>query len=668
MDVLSRSISTRPLLSVGLELLPWVGLAVGVTLLPTSTLEGLALSPRIALPVLLLVGGAAAVFGRRKLSETSSPSSQETPKHIESGHAPFAPDFHSTNSSNAPRLNGSEVRPSEADESSLPVMISRPDCTIVAVNEDFEHKFGYAEGEVLGKTPSEIGIWGNGDTESMVRKQLTLGKAVQNEEVSLRSANGTAHRALLSIDPASGEADDRLVWTLPGTAPRQNGKRPHRVLSRDSLTGLADRTALLEETTRVLEDTKDETEGPALLSITIEEYRGATESFGHDAGQQLIAAAASRIENAIPPRATAARIAEDTFAILLSETNEDQAREVGQTLLQELEVPFEIAGRQVPIQSSIGLALRPDDDTLFSSAEKMLQASYSAMYQVRREDGTNLNVVRGASQDDSRWLHRRERLREAIHQDELTLHYQPIVHLISEEMVGAEALVRWDHPERGLLPPSAFLPLAEETGLVGQIDRWVFERALQQASEWTRSPDGPVDWVSVNISPQSIEDDLQSWSRDKLRDVSLPDGALQLEITERWAIRDERSLRSLRDEGVRLAIDDYGTGYSSLRYLRSLDADVLKIDQEFIEDLGQDQKTTAIVQFLLNLSLRLDVEVIAEGVETAEQAETLQDLGCAMAQGYHFEKPIPAETLVERAYSTNWPTPHSDEALEPAYS
>ena len=346
-----------------------------------------------------------------------------------------------------------------------------------------------------------------------------------------------------------------------------------------------------------------------------------------------------------------ARIAEDTFAIFLPHPASGHAEQMGDALKECFETPFKIAGHRIPIEVSIGLATRPSPDATFETAEKMLQASYSAMHQVQRTDGDNFLVFQNGNQNGTRRLQRRERLRQAIQQNELVLHYQPIIHLLTGETVGAEALVRWDHPDRGLRSPAAFIPLAEETGLVGELDRWVFHHALEDAERWTNGPDRPLDWVSVNISPQSVEGDLQAWCRRKLQTASIPDGGLHLEITERWALRDERSLQPLRDEGVRLSIDDFGTGYSSLRYLRSLNADVLKIDSEFIQALGRDEKTTAIVQFLMNLSLRLDVEVIAEGVETKEQAAILRDLGCAMAQGYHFSKPVPSHKLVERAGS-----------------
>lgn len=559
-----RSFTSRSIIGIVLETLPWLGLAVGSTFLPSAALPSGPGLP-LLLPLGILAVGGLSIVGRRWWNTSSRSSPSASP----SGRA--AP--------SVPRRQGDGV-------------------------------------------PSDGSPW----VEATVTNAFTR---------------------------PTDDVGDGARAPVPQSIRRQReNETPCRETERDGLTGLATRSSLLEKVTALLEQPDAGEETPALLSVTIDEYRDVTGSFGHEAGQHLLTAMATRIDEAIPPSATAARIAEDTFAVLLKQTNDEQARRAGRELLDAFEQPFQIAGHQVPIQPSVGLATRPAPDATFSSGKEMLQASYSAMHHVQRQGGGSINLYQNEEREQTRWLHRRERLREAIHDDELTLHYQPIVHLVSQEIVGAEALVRWEHPERGLLPPSAFLPLAEETGLVGEIDRWVFEEALKNASAWTRSPALSLDWISVNVSPQSVENDFQSWCREKLRSTPLPDGALHLEITEGWALRDERSLQPLRDDGVKLSIDDFGTGYSSLRYLRSLDADVLKIDREFIQDLGRDPKTTAIVQFLMNLSLRLDVEVIAEGVETEEQESTLHELGCAMAQGYYFSRPIPAETLIDRTLTS----------------
>jgi diguanylate cyclase (GGDEF)-like protein len=523
--------SARALVGIGIEALPWIGLAVTSALFPTSFLPAPGPYPHLVLPLLILVGGALFIVGRRHW---------ELPLVFTDGPAP-------------------------------------------------------------------------------------------NASASRRTGPSTP--------------------TFPPSNPPS-----HSEANRDPLTGLADRTRLLSKLSDSLQQAATEEEEapcPALFTLRTNEYRDVTESFGHQAGQELLTAVANRIVDVPPSTASAARIAEDTFAVLLPATAEEEVQAVAERLMENFETPFDIATHQFPIEVSIGLAVRPSPDRVFESAEKMLQASYSAMHRVQRRGDDQLNVYQNGNQDETQWLLRRERLRQAIRDDELTLHYQPIVHLVSGERVGAEALVRWDHPKRGLLSPAAFIPLAEETGLIGELDRWVFNHALDDASAWTRGPDAPLDWVSINISPQSVEGDLQSWCREKISGAELPKGALHLEITERWALREDAPLQPLRDEGVRLSIDDFGTGYSSLRYLRSLNADVLKIDSEFIQDLGRDEKTTAIVQFLMNLSLRLDVEVIAEGVETAEQETILRELGCAMAQGYHFSRPVPGDTIADRARSTS---------------
>jgi diguanylate cyclase (GGDEF)-like protein len=549
MPPLPRSLSVRSLVDIGLETLPWIGLAAVSLLLPTSVLEGPAPYLHVLPALLILMTGAVVLWGRRQWSSSAL--------------APSPP-------SGAPQTQSTTV-------------------------------------------PS-------GDSSS--RDQV---------------------------------------------APR----RSPQTQSRDALTGLTDRTHLLDKLSEALahaaNDSKSSPENPALLTLRTDEYQEVTESFGHKASQDLLTAVATRIADVPPPSATVARIAEDTFAVLLPEVESRRAQEVGENLKDRVESPFNIAGNRVPVEVSIGLAIRPSPDSMFDTAEEMLQASYSAMHQVQRQDGDNLIVFQNGTQKGAGRLQRRERLRQAIREDELILYYQPIVHLVSGDAVGAEALVRWNHPDRGVLSPAAFIPLAEETGLIEELDRWVFNKALEDAERWTNGPGSSLDWISVNVSPQSAEGDLQAWCLHKLSEASILDGSLHLEITERWALRDERPLQPLRDEGVRLSIDDFGTGYSSLRYLRSLNADVLKIDSEFIQDLGRDEKTTAIVQFLLNLSLRLDVEVIAEGVETDQQASILRNLGCAVAQGYHFSRPVPSHRLVERAESTTADTsPPNEDVVRPA--
>ena len=538
------AVSTRSLLGIGVEAIPWIGLAVVSVFLPTSSLPNAVPQANIVLPILILSAGTLLIAGRCRWTPFSETSAAPLPR------------------------------------------------------DEVEKGVSDSESENSFRTPSAA-----------------------------------------SLPP-----EER----------------------RDSLTGLADHKALLNTLSDCLgESDRDAAEAPsapALLTVRILEYRDVTESFGLQAAEELLTAVATRIADLSPPTATTAHTAEDTFAILLPATEEETAREVGELLLKSFDTPFDIAGRQVPIQASVGLALRPSPHSTFVSAEKMLQASYSAMHQVQRQGGDGLNVYRGGDRNGTRWLQRRERLREGIQQDELVLHYQPIVHLVSGDMIGAEALVRWKHPERGLLSPAAFMPLAEDTGLVEEVDRWVFTKVLKHANQWTTNPDLPLDWLSVNVSPQSMESDFQDWCRKQLHEASLPEGSLHLEITERWAVRDEGSFQPLREEGIRLSIDDFGTGYSSLRYLRSLEADVLKIDREFVQDLGQHEKTTAIVQFLMNLSLRLDVEVIAEGIETAAQEEILRDLGCAMGQGHRFSRPVPADRLLDRASSIRADTPASDEA------
>lgn len=240
-------------------------------------------------------------------------------------------------------------------------------------------------------------------------------------------------------------------------------------------------------------------------------------------------------------------------------------------------------------------------------------------------------------------LSRRQRLSGAIDRNELVLYYQPIVDLLEGGIRGAEALVRWDHPDRGLVSPGAFIPFAEETGLIGRIDQWVLRAAVDQVARWRESA-SEVERIRVNVTPhEDLDESFQSDLLDHLDERGVPGHVLELEITERMALEESDQFDYLRERGVRLAIDDFGTGYSSLFYLQRLEADTLKIDPFFTREIQSDGRTNVIVDSILDIADRLGMDVIAECVETEEQRRRLQDMGCPLAQGFLFARPMPVK-------------------------
>lgn len=289
----------------------------------------------------------------------------------------------------------------------------------------------------------------------------------------------------------------------------------------------------------------------------------------------------------------------------------------------------------------------PSSGPGFAGAEDLLQAADSAMYRVKQEAKASVHVY---SPDDVRpegRLRRRERLEAALERDELVVYYQPVVDLRAGRVAGAEALVRWQHPERGLVAPDSFVSLAEETGLVRRLDEHVLSMAARRASAWIDDPGlsaGPDFRMSVNISPHRYdEEEMPRRVREVIAESELPPEALQLEVAERLALRQTRPFRELREEGVSLAVDDFGTGYSSLLYLRHLDADTLEVDQYFVQEINEEQTSSIILRSVLSIGNHLDVNVVAGGVQTAAQRDHLRDLGFRLAQGFFFGRPMPAD-------------------------
>ncbi|MFW6010800.1 MAG: putative bifunctional diguanylate cyclase/phosphodiesterase, partial [Gemmatimonadota bacterium] len=286
-----------------------------------------------------------------------------------------------------------------------------------------------------------------------------------------------------------------------------------------------------------------------------------------------------------------------------------------------------------------------------------------AMYRAKEREGTTYHVFDARSDSEAtRRLHHENELREALDLDQLRVHYQPIVALESGEIRGAEALVRWEHPERGVLKPTDFIPLAEETGLIVPLGDWILRETTRQVSAWKKRFAAPEGFsLSVNLSPyQFREPDLLRQAARVLKQSGLSPHDLQLEITESMVIQGKAKIEELADLGLRVAIDDFGTGYSSLNYLKRLKVDSLKIDRSFVDGLGRDEDDDAIVRTILLLAERLELEVIAEGVETREQLQHLVDVGCELGQGYYFARPVDApefEGLLRRNREDRPPMP-----------
>ena len=428
----------------------------------------------------------------------------------------------------------------------------------------------------------------------------------------------------------------------------------------DSLTGLPNRALFLDRLAHGLVRTRRGNPPLAVVFVDLDDFKAVNDSLGHAAGDSLLVAVAGRIRMSVREADTPARMGGDEFAILLEDaTTVDAARESATRVLKALRMPFRLGDRDVAIQASAGIAMYGSPE---QTADELLRNADIAMYSAKAQGKDRLVIYESAVHDAAIGrLQLRTDLQLALERDEFALVYQPLVDLDTAAVYGVEALLRWHHPRRGLVGPVEFVPIAEETGLIIPIGRWVLEQACRQAQAWHGARGGKGLELSVNLSGRQIEDpDLVDDVRRALAASGLDPRLLTLEITESILMHDAdgtiATLEQLRALGVRLAIDDFGTGYSSLSYLRRLPVDVLKIDRSFVAvvDAGPDE--AALVQSIVTLGRSLRLETVAEGIEQPGQLAELLSLGTHLGQGYYFAKPLSPDEITALADGDATPT------------
>ncbi|MCR4298231.1 MAG: bifunctional diguanylate cyclase/phosphodiesterase, partial [Gallionella sp.] len=367
---------------------------------------------------------------------------------------------------------------------------------------------------------------------------------------------------------------------------------------------------------------------------------------GHNTGDLLLVEAAHRVSNCVREADTVARLGGDEFIVILSELDDASSIErVAENILHKLAEPFLLADETVYVSASIGITLYPDDAT---GAGDLLKNADQAMYVAKNAGRNRLSYFTPTlEQDAQNRLYLLNDLRGALAGNQFRVYYQPIVNLVTGRIDKAEALIRWQHPGRGMVSPMQFIPLAEETGLIVEIGNWVFREAAQQVKRW-RALHDPMFQIGVNKSPMQFRQSgsAQTWL-DYLRELGLPGQSITIEITEGLLLDADSGvmdkLLEFRDAGMQVSIDDFGTGYSSLSYLKKFDIDYLKIDQSFVRDMVADSNDRALSEAIIVMAHKLGLKVVAEGVETEAQRKLLSDAGCDYAQGYLFSRPVPAE-------------------------
>jgi len=384
----------------------------------------------------------------------------------------------------------------------------------------------------------------------------------------------------------------------------------------------------------------------AVIFIDLDDFKSVNDTFGHEAGDELLKEVARRLRLCLRGEDIAARLGGDEFAVLVEHSSD--AERVAQRILEVLETPVRVANRDLVVTASLGIAVAgPEID----SSGTVLANADTAMYVAKGKGKGRYALFASEMQNDAEIRMRlRGDMQQALDNGQFIVHYQPIIELESRECTGAEALVRWSHPEFGLVPPVSFIAIAEESGFIHELGRFVLGQATSKAAVWQRTHDGQALSVSVNISAHQLQQgDLAADVREALIHSGLDPELLILEITETVLMRDPefaiRALMDLKSLGVRIAIDDFGTGYSSLSYLKRLPVDILKIDKSFIDDLEDGPEESALARAVINLGRTLNLKIVAEGIETPGQLELLDSFGCQYVQGYLLSRPLDAQAI-----------------------
>ncbi|MEP6994571.1 MAG: EAL domain-containing protein [Acidobacteriota bacterium] len=524
------------------------------------------------------------------------------------------------------------------------------DGRIVDCNESFARIFGYASREEVLQQAAWDFYWKPEDREAAVAKLLER-QSLTNYELCLRRKDGSSVWVLESenlIEDADGALSVIEGTTIDITERKRAEEQVKHLAFHDPLTNLPNRLLFNDRLTLAVAQAHRHNQRLAVLFLDLDRFKVINDSLGHSVGDELLRQVAERIQEHVREGDTVARLGGDEFTLLVPGISaEEDAAKIAGKICGAVHDPFWIDGRELFVTTSLGVSVYPSDG---HDAETLVRNADSAMYRAKEQGRDNYQLYTPAMNAKAiERLSLESRLRQAVANNELELHFQPFIDLRTAEVLGAEALIRWRHPELGLIPPGDFIPIAELSGLIVPIGEWVLRTACAEARKW-HEKGFPAMTVSVNLSSRQFQQtDLVSQVTHALEETGLDADKLDLEITESNAMQNaEHSINTLwglKKQGVRISMDDFGTGYSSLNYLKRFPIDRIKLDQSFVRDLPGDKDDAAIAMAVIAMGQSLELVVIAEGVETEEQLRFLSNHNCDQLQGFLLSRPLPPEAF-----------------------
>jgi diguanylate cyclase (GGDEF)-like protein/PAS domain S-box-containing protein len=525
------------------------------------------------------------------------------------------------------------------------------------ISPSVEDVLGYPRGRWL----EERGLWDRilhpEDEERVVSNEAECARSSEKlvQEYRLRAADGRdvwIRDEMTVVRGPDGDLDPLFYGVFLDVSDRKRMETElERLALYDPLTGLPNRALFADRLRQVLSRPGRSTT-TAVYFLDVDRFKRINDSLGHAAGDEVLREVAGRLRGVLRPDDTIARFGGDEFTILCESVGGVlEAVAVADRLQRPLRHPLRAGNAELRLSASIGVALAEPGELV--EVDRLIEDADAAMYRAKERGGARTELFDGAMRERAvEALAMEQELQRALEKGELRLFYQPCVDLETGELAGAEALVRWDHPSRGLLAPDQFLDVAEETGLIVQMGAWVVDEACRQLAEWRRRPESADMRLSLNLGARELtHPDAVTTVLGAVRRSGIDPTSLTIEVTESTAMADSdtgfRALRELSEEGVRVAIDDFGTGYSSLDQLRLMPVDVVKVDRSFVQGMAADSTDRELVAAVVGMGRALNLEVIAEGIETVEQAETLRELRCDLAQGFLYARPLPADELDE---------------------